>query len=65
MWERSVYKDLIGKPDGQRPLGRPRSRWEDNIKVELKGMGREDVDWIRMDQGRDKCEHSNETTDST
>jgi hypothetical protein len=52
--QRSDYEDLLGKPDGQRLLRRPRSRWEDNIKVGLKGMGREGVDWIRRAQGRDQ-----------
>jgi hypothetical protein len=35
VWERGVYMILVGKPEGKRPLGTPRSRWEDNIKMEL------------------------------
>jgi hypothetical protein len=53
-WERSAYEDLIGKPDGERPLRKPRSKWQNNIKVDLNGMGRVAVDWIRMDQGSDR-----------
>ena len=37
--ERVVHKDLVGKPEGKRPLGRPRHRWEDNIKIDLQGVG--------------------------
>ena len=36
---RGVYRDLVGKPEGKRPLGRPRRRWEDNIKMDLQEMG--------------------------
>jgi hypothetical protein len=40
MWERrGVYRLLVGKPEGRRPLGRPRRRWEDNIKMDLQGSG--------------------------
>jgi hypothetical protein len=37
--KRSIYRVLVGKPDGKRPLGRPRRRWEDNIKMDLQEMG--------------------------
>jgi hypothetical protein len=39
MEKRNAYRILVGKPDGKRPLGRPRSRWVDNIKIDLKGIG--------------------------
>ena len=41
---RGVYRVLVGKPEGKRPLGRPRSRWEDNIKMDLQEVGCEDMD---------------------
>jgi hypothetical protein len=51
--ERKVYKVLVGKPEGKRPLGRPRRRWEDGIRMDLREMGLGDVDWIRLAQDRD------------
>jgi hypothetical protein len=45
---------LVGKPEGRRPLGRPRRRWEDNIKMGLSEIGFEDVDWIYWAQDRDR-----------
>jgi hypothetical protein len=51
---RNSYKNLVGKPEGKRPLGRPRCRWEDNIKTELKEIGWEGVDWILLAQDRDQ-----------
>jgi hypothetical protein len=46
MWERTgAYKVLVGKPEGKRPLGRPRCRWEDNIKMDLQYVGWGDLDW--------------------
>jgi hypothetical protein len=45
---------LVGRPEGKRPLVRPRRRWEDNIKVDIKQIGWEDVDWIRLDLDRDQ-----------
>jgi hypothetical protein len=45
---------LGGKPEGKRPLGRPRSRWEDNIKMGLLRVGCEDIDWIDLAQDRDR-----------
>jgi hypothetical protein len=47
-------KILVGKPEGRRPLGRPRRRWEDNIKVDLWEIGFGDVDWIHLAQDRDR-----------
>ena len=51
---RGVYKVLVGKPEGKRPLGRPRSRWEDNIKMDLQEVGCGGVDWIELAQDRDR-----------
>jgi hypothetical protein len=52
--KRSMYRVLVGKPEGKRPLGRPRCRWEDNIKVDLQEVGCEGVDWIQLAQGGDR-----------
>jgi hypothetical protein len=49
-----VYKVLVGKPKGKRPLGRPRHRWEDGIRMDLRGIGLAGVDWIRLAQDRDR-----------
>jgi len=51
---RDVYRDLVGKPEGKRPLGRPRRRWDDNIKMDLDEIGCGGVDWIELDQDRDR-----------
>jgi hypothetical protein len=51
--ERKVHKVLVGKPEGKRPLGRPRRRWEDGIKMDLREIGLGDVNWIRLAQDRD------------
>ena len=45
---------LAGKPEGRRPLGRPRRRWEDNIKMHLQEVGCEGMDWIELAQDRDR-----------
>jgi hypothetical protein len=45
---------LVGRPEGRRPLGRPRHRWEDNIKMDLRKTGFGDVDWIHWTQDRDR-----------
>jgi hypothetical protein len=45
---RGAYNILVGKPEGRRPLGRPRCRWEDNIKMDLREIGFGDVDWINL-----------------
>jgi hypothetical protein len=45
---------LVGKPEGKGPLGRPRDRWENNIRMDLGGVGWGDVDWIGLAQNRDK-----------
>jgi hypothetical protein len=49
-----VYRVLVGKPVGKRPLGRPRRRWEDNIKMDLEEVGCGGADWIELAQGRDR-----------
>jgi len=51
---RGAYRVLLGKPEGKRPLGRPRHRWEDNIKLDLQEVGCEVVDWIELAQDRDR-----------
>jgi hypothetical protein len=53
--ERKVYKVLVGKPEGKRPLGRPRRRWEDGIRMDLREIVLGGVDWIRLSQDRDRC----------
>jgi hypothetical protein len=45
----------IGKPEGKRPLGRPRRRWVDNIKMDLREIGWDGMDWIDLAQDRDQC----------
>jgi hypothetical protein len=52
--ERKVYKVLVGKPEGKRPLGRPRRRWEEGIRMNLREIGLGCVDWIRLSQDRDR-----------
>jgi transcription termination factor 2 len=49
-----AYNILVGRPEGRRPLGRPRRRWKDNIKMDLREIGFGDVDWIHLSQGRDR-----------
>jgi len=49
---RGVYRVLMGKPEGKRPLGRPRCRWEDNIKMDLQKVGCGGMEWIDLDQDR-------------
>ena len=51
---RGVYRVLVGKPGGKRPLGRPRRRWEGNIKMGLQEVGCGDRDWIGLAQDRDR-----------
>jgi hypothetical protein len=54
MVKRNAYRLLLGKPEGRRPLGRPRRRWVDNIRMALVEVGWGDVDWIGLDQVRDR-----------
>jgi hypothetical protein len=49
---RGVYRVLVGRPKGKRPLGRPRHRWEDNIKMDLRVIGIDGVNWIQLAQNR-------------
>jgi hypothetical protein len=52
--ERNVYRVLMGKPEGKRSVGRPRRRWEDGIRVDLREIGWGSVDWIQLAQVRDR-----------
>jgi hypothetical protein len=52
--KRNAYRLLVGKPEGKRALGRPRSRWVDNIRMDLGEVGRCDVDWIGLAQDRNR-----------
>jgi hypothetical protein len=52
--ERILYKVLVGRPEGRRPLGRPRRRWENGVRMNLREIGLGDVDWIRLAQDRDR-----------
>ena len=49
-----MYRDLVWKPEGRRPLGRPRRRWVDNIKMDLQEVGCVYMDWIGLVQDRDR-----------
>jgi hypothetical protein len=51
---RNAYRTLVGKPEGTRPLGRPRRRWVDNIKIDLREGGWDGMDWIDLAQDRDQ-----------
>jgi hypothetical protein len=51
---RNVYRVLVGKPEGKRPLERPRHRWEDGIKMDLEEIGWGGVEWIHLAQDRDR-----------
>ena len=52
--DRGVHRVLLGKPEGKRPLGRPRRRWEDNIKMDLQEVGGGCGDWMELAQDRDR-----------
>ena len=52
--KRDLYRVLVGEPEGKRPLGRPRRRWEDNIKMDLQEVGCEGMDWIELAEDRDR-----------
>jgi hypothetical protein len=55
VWRKGVvYSVLVEKPEGKRPLGRPRLRWEDNIKMDLQKVGRGCGDWMELAQDRDR-----------
>jgi hypothetical protein len=50
----TAYTILVGKPEGKRPLGTPRRRWVDNIKMDIREIGWDGMDWIVLVQGRDQ-----------
>jgi hypothetical protein len=52
--KRNAYRILVGKPEGKSPLGRPSSRWVDNIKMDLREIGLDGMDWIHLAQDRDQ-----------
>jgi hypothetical protein len=52
--ERNMYRVLMGKPGGKRPLGRPRRRWEDGIRLDLREIGWGSADWIHLAHDRDR-----------
>ena len=52
--KRGIYRVLVGKPEGKRPYGRPRHRWEDNIKMELQEVGCGGMDWIELAKDRER-----------
>jgi hypothetical protein len=52
--KRGAYRILVGRPEGRRPLGTPRRRWEDNIKMDFQVVGWWDMDWIELAQDRDR-----------
>jgi hypothetical protein len=52
--KRNAYSLLVGKPDGKRPLGRPRCRWVDNIRMDFREVGWSDVDWIGLAKDRNR-----------
>jgi hypothetical protein len=52
--KRNAYRLLVGKPEGKRPLGRPRHRWVDNIRMDLVEVGWGDVDWIGLAQDKNR-----------
>jgi hypothetical protein len=49
---RNAHNILVGKPERKRPLGRPRHKWEDNIRIDLREIGWEDVDWMHQAKNR-------------
>jgi hypothetical protein len=51
--KRNAYRIVVGKPEGKRPLGRPRRRWEDNIRIDVREIGWGGMDWIELAQDRE------------
>jgi hypothetical protein len=54
--DRKLYKVFVGKPKRNRPLGRPRRKWEDGIRMDIGEIGLGSADWIRLAQDRDRCQ---------
>jgi hypothetical protein len=52
---KGLSRVLMGKPEGKRPLGRPRRRWENNIKIDLQEVGCGGMDWIELTRDRNRC----------
>jgi hypothetical protein len=52
--KKNAYRILVGKPEGKRTLGTPRCRWEDNVKMDLKEIGWDGIDWVDLAQDRDQ-----------
>jgi hypothetical protein len=52
--KKNAYRILVGNPEERRPLGRPRRRWVDNIKMDVREIGWDDIDWIDLPQDRDQ-----------
>jgi hypothetical protein len=52
---RGVHRVLVGRPDGKRPLGRPKRRWEDNIKMDLREIGIDGANWVWLAQDTVRC----------
>ena len=61
---RGVHRVLVGEPEGKRPLGRPRCRWEDNIKMDLQEVGGGCGDWMEFAQVAGTCEYGDEPSGS-
>jgi hypothetical protein len=54
--KRNAYKVMVGKPEEKRPLGKPRCRREDNIEMDIRGLGWGSMDWIHLAEDRNQCE---------
>jgi len=52
---RGVYRVLVGRPEGKRSLGRPRHRWEDNVNIDVRDIGIDGTNWIRLAQDKVWC----------
>jgi hypothetical protein len=63
---RNAYKILVGNTEGKRPHGRPMRRWDDNIRMDLREVWREGVEWMNLaqDRGQGSCESGTELSDS-
>jgi hypothetical protein len=53
--KKNAFRMLVGKPEGKRPLGRPRRRWVDNIEMDLREIGWDGIQWINLAQDMDRC----------